>query len=57
MRGNDASLDKVQNQLKVVMPLEAKTKEIIALLFALSVVAERLAINMEKEETKNGANL
>lgn len=39
------------------MPLEAKTKEIIALLFALSVVAERLAVNLEKEEMKNGANL
>lgn len=57
MRGNDASLDKVQINQKVVMPLEAKTKELIALLFALSVVAERLAVNLEKEETKNGANL
>ena len=43
--------------MKVVMPLEEKTKELIALLFALSVVAERLAVNLEKEETKNGANL
>ncbi len=57
MRGNDASLDKVQINRKVVMPLEAKTKELIALLFALSVVAERLAVNLEKEEPKNGANL
>lgn len=36
------------------MPLEAKTKELIALLFALSVVAERLAVNMDNKNENGG---